>query len=74
MCLWPALLQYLCNAVYTKALPVYGLPYFCYNMVKSNQIYLLKTHHISMQQVVKQLISRANKAQKSTYSDPKRTN
>ena len=40
---------------------------------KSNQIYLLKTHHISMQQVVKQLMSRANKAQKSTYSDPKTT-
>jgi len=39
--------------------------------VESNhQIYLLKIHHISMQQVAKQLMSRANKAQKSTYSDP----
>ena len=38
------------------------------NLIKSNQIYLLKTHHTSMQQVVKQLISRANKAQKSTVT------
>jgi len=43
------------------------------NQIKSNEIYLLKTHHISMQQVVKQLMSRANKAQKSTYSDPETT-
>ena len=41
--------------------------------IKSNQIYLLKTHHISMQQVVKQSMSRVNKAQKCTYSDPKTT-
>jgi len=38
------------------------------NLIKSNQIYLLKTHHTSMQQVAKQLISRANKAQKSTVT------
>jgi len=25
----------------------------CVHQIKSNQIYLLKTHHISMQQVVK---------------------
>ena len=68
MCLWPALLQYLCNAVYTKALPVYGLPYFCY---KSN-LFAQNTSHFNAA-VVKQLMSRANKAQKSTYSDPKRT-
>jgi len=45
-------------------------------LVASNsqiKFYLLKTHHISMQQVAKQLMSRANKAQKSTYSDPKTT-
>jgi len=41
------------------------------NQIKSN-LFALNTH-ISMQQVVKAVDERANKAQKSTYSDPKTT-